>query len=57
LAIDADAYPERWVRAVLRFQTGRRDGALADCEFLLQREPAEIDIERVRELHRTLKQP
>jgi regulator of sirC expression with transglutaminase-like and TPR domain len=55
VAIDADAYSERWMRAVLRFQAGRRDGARADCEYLLQREPAEIDIERVRELHRLLK--
>lgn len=55
VTIDADAHGERWVRAVLRFQTGLRDGARSDCDYLLEREPAEIDIERVRELHRLLK--
>ncbi len=56
VAIDPDAHPARWVRAVLRFQSGQRDGARADCDYLLEREPAEIDVERMRELHRTLKE-
>jgi serine protease Do len=55
VAIDPDAHGERWVRAVLRFQLGQVEGARIDCEYLLEREPAEIDIERVRQLHRTLK--
>jgi regulator of sirC expression with transglutaminase-like and TPR domain len=56
VTIDADAHAERWVRAVLRFQAGRHEGARADCEYLLEREPAEIDVRRVRELHRILKE-
>jgi regulator of sirC expression with transglutaminase-like and TPR domain len=55
MAVDPDAHSERWVRAVLRFQEGDRDAARVDCEYLLQREPAEIDVDRVRELHRLLK--
>ena len=48
VAIDADAHRDRMVRAVLRFQSGQRDAARADCEYLLEREPAEIDVHRVR---------
>jgi len=39
VTVDADAHAERWVRAVLRFQTGQRDGARSDCDYLLEREP------------------
>jgi serine protease Do len=56
MAIDADAHRDRMLRAVLRYQSGQRDGARADCEYLLEREPAELDIDRVRELHRLLKE-
>ncbi len=55
LALDPDAHAERWVRAVLRYQAGRRDEARVDCDYLLEREPAEIDIDRVRDLRRSLK--
>jgi regulator of sirC expression with transglutaminase-like and TPR domain len=57
LAIDSDAHAERWGRALLRFQAGQRDGARADCDYLLEREPADIDIDRVRDLYRILKSP
>jgi regulator of sirC expression with transglutaminase-like and TPR domain len=56
VAIDVDAHPERWMRAVLRFQAGRNAEARADCDYLLERNPAEIDVERVRELQRLLKE-
>src|SRR5439155_7783476 len=35
VAIEPDAHAERWVRAVFRFQAGLRDGARADCDYLL----------------------
>ncbi len=54
VALKADAHEERWARAVFRFQTGQRVGSLEDCEYLLQHAPAEVDLDRVRELRRIL---
>jgi serine protease Do len=49
-----DAHGERWARAVFRFQTGQRAGAVADCDFLLNNETGKVDLERVRELRKLL---
>ena len=54
LVVTPDAHEERWVRAIFRFQTGQRAGALADCEHLLREAPPEADLDRVRELQRLL---
>ncbi len=54
VAINADAHEERWARAVFRFQTGQRVGSLEDTEYLLKHAPADIDLDRVRELRRIL---
>ena len=54
VGIDPDAHEERWARAVFRFQSGRKTGALADCEHLLKYAPAEANLEAVRELRRIL---
>lgn len=54
VAVDADAHEERWIRAVFRFQAGQQTGALADCDHLLKHAPAELDLDRVRELRRVL---
>jgi regulator of sirC expression with transglutaminase-like and TPR domain len=54
LAIDPDAHEERWARAVFRFQSGQKAGALEDCEHLIRHAPAEVDLERVQELKRVL---
>lgn len=47
----------RWIRAVLRFQTKRRDGAIEDCDWLLEHRPAGMNLERVEELRRILDLP
>ena len=54
VAIDADAHEERWARAVFRFQSNLRAGSLEDCEYLITTPPADVDLERVRELRRFL---
>jgi serine protease Do len=54
LAIDAETARERMMRAWLRFQTGQRKGALDDTDWLLEHHPAEVDIERIRELRRLI---
>jgi regulator of sirC expression with transglutaminase-like and TPR domain len=54
VALDPDAHPERFMRAALRYQAGQHDGARADCDYLLEREPPEVDVQRVRQLQRLL---
>lgn len=56
VTLDPDAHSERMVRAVLRYQAGQHNRALADCDYLLEREPAEIDLGRVRQLQRMLQE-
>lgn len=55
VTITPDAGTERWLRAVLRFQAGQRQGALEDADWLLDRQPPGVPIERVRELRGMLK--
>jgi regulator of sirC expression with transglutaminase-like and TPR domain len=44
--------PERWMRAVIRAETGKRDGVRADLEWLLENRPDGVDPERVESLLR-----
>jgi hypothetical protein len=39
---------------LLRFQTGERQGALHDTDWLIEHHPAEIDQERIMELRRMI---
>jgi regulator of sirC expression with transglutaminase-like and TPR domain len=54
VAITPESPQERWLRAVLRFQSGQTAGAAFDVAWLLEHEPEGIPLERVRELHRAL---
>lgn len=54
LAIKTDAAEERWMRALVRFQTGERAGARTDTDWLLEHQPAGVPLERVRELQEAL---
>ena len=54
VAIEPKAHDQRWVRAVLRYQTGQREAAIADCDFLLEHNPPGLDMSKVRELKRIL---
>jgi serine protease Do len=57
VAIAPDAGPERLLRAAVRSQTGDRQGALEDVEWLLDHRPAGTDVDRVLELQRLLTRP
>ncbi len=46
-----DSSSHRWERAVYRYQSQDRQGAAADCEWLLANPTADIELDRVRELH------
>src|SRR5262249_31080300 len=45
---------ERWMRAVVASQTGRPERARADVDWLLEKEPAGVNLDQVRELKRVL---
>jgi hypothetical protein len=57
VAVDAEAVQERAMRMFLRYQTGDREGALQDVDWLLEHKPEGLDVERVREFRRVLTQP
>ena len=50
VALEPSSGRQRFVRAVLRLQTGRHKEALADANWLLEHEPDDVDLSRVREL-------
>jgi serine protease Do len=50
VAIDPKAIGERGMRAVLRYNTGRREAALADLDWFLDNEPDGVDLDRLREM-------
>jgi regulator of sirC expression with transglutaminase-like and TPR domain len=54
LAIDPDAAPDRLMRAVLRYQTGRKKEALADTEWFVNQDKKNPDTERALELRRLI---
>lgn len=54
LVVSPEAGFERWSRAMLRLRTGDNAGAKADCEWLLDHQPANVDLERVLEIYRRL---
>jgi regulator of sirC expression with transglutaminase-like and TPR domain len=56
IAIHPQPAQERGLRAGLRFQAGDLTGAREDVEWLLEKKPEGIDLERVRQMRRFLQQ-
>ena len=54
LAVAPDSVQERGMRAALRAQTGRRQGALEDLDWMLENKPPDVDLNKVREFRRRL---
>ncbi len=54
LALDANSVLEHWRRAVLCYQTGRKADSLAECNWLLAKDPHEVahvaDISQIQQL-------
>jgi regulator of sirC expression with transglutaminase-like and TPR domain len=57
LVVAPGAAEERWLRAMLRYENGQRDGARADADWLLEHQPAGVPLAPVRELRQTLDGP
>ncbi|WP_299467612.1 tetratricopeptide repeat protein [uncultured Gimesia sp.] len=49
ISLDEELLQERWLRAVLRYQTGRITEAMADADYLLEKSPEGFDLKRIRE--------
>jgi regulator of sirC expression with transglutaminase-like and TPR domain len=56
VAVAPDQAEERWARALLRYRTGQRQGALADVDWLLQHGPEGMDRKAVQELRKRLEE-
>lgn len=54
IAIDEELLQERWLRAVLRYQTGRITEAIADTDYLLEKSPEGFDLRRIHEFRNYL---
>ena len=48
LAIDESLVRERGLRAIVRFETGRRAAAIADLDWFIEQQPNGIDLEQIR---------
>ncbi|HEX5105899.1 MAG TPA: transglutaminase family protein [Pirellulaceae bacterium] len=60
LALDPSLVRDRGLRAVCRWETGRRDAAVADLQFILDAKPEGIDLQELRnmqEYFRTTRPP
>jgi hypothetical protein len=45
------------MRAIVRAQARDRDGALEDVDWLLEKEPEGVDLERLRQFRQALTRP
>jgi serine protease Do len=54
LTVTPDAGRERWMRALLRYNTRQREAAREDVDWLVEHHPEGVDPKRVRELRERL---
>ncbi|MEX0676571.1 MAG: transglutaminase family protein [Pirellulales bacterium] len=57
LAIEPTHGPYHWLRAMVRYELDERDAARDDVAWLLEHQPAGVDLEGVRALQRELERP
>lgn len=50
LVLDPTLVRERGLRAILHYETGRREQAVQDLNWFLENQPAGIDLEQIREM-------
>lgn len=54
VALGSEDAPDHWRRAVLRWQSGNIAGAKEDLQWLIDKQPAGVNMQRVEELFRSL---
>ena len=52
LVLDPDSVSERGMRAMSRFETGRRQAAIRDLDWFLEKQPEGLDLRRIHQLRR-----
>lgn len=57
LTLEPERGYERFLRGVLLYQTGRRADAIADAEWLLDKRPDDVDLDKVQEFRQLLDRP
>lgn len=57
VVLDPESPQYRGTRALVRAQSDDREGALADVDWLLEKEPPGLDVEQLRKFRRTLTRP
>ena len=50
MALDSHSVQSRGMRAILRFETGRKKSAIADLDWFLEHRPANLDLNRIQEM-------
>jgi regulator of sirC expression with transglutaminase-like and TPR domain len=50
IAIDPELARERGLRAIVQFETGRRDAAVTGLEWFFEKKPAGVDLDQVRQM-------
>jgi cytochrome c-type biogenesis protein CcmH/NrfG len=55
LVLDPALVRERGLRAVVRWETGRRDGAVADLQTILDAKPEGIDLDELKRMQEFFK--
>jgi regulator of sirC expression with transglutaminase-like and TPR domain len=57
VTLQPDSPQERGMRALVRAQSGDREAALEDIDWLLEKEPPGVDIDKLRQFRQTLTRP
>lgn len=57
VAVDETSAPDRWLRAMARYQAEDKQGAREDCDWLLSRHVEDVDLDQVRELRELTERP
>jgi regulator of sirC expression with transglutaminase-like and TPR domain len=50
VVLDPDAAQDRGLRAIMKFETGRREAAIADLDWFFDNRPEGLDLDRIREM-------
>ena len=53
LVIEPDSIPYRGMRAVLRAESGRRAAAVADLDWIIEKQPPGVDLEQIMRMRET----
>ena len=50
MALDSHSVQSRGMRAILRFETGRKKSAVADLDWFLEHRPENLDLDRIQQM-------